>query len=432
MNVSVQTQAVLLLTAWFSKPAKSDPKPLTPAEWGRFALWLKSRSLAPEDLLCRGDAQAALSNWSDRSITPERIDYLLGRAGALGLALEKWQRAGLWVMTRSDPDYPSRLKKRLKFDAPPLLFGCGNRALLEQGGIAVVGSRDATAADLAFTAELGGEISMQGFSLVSGGARGVDETAMLGALDREGTVIGVLADSLLRVATSAKYRPGLMAHNLALVSPFNPEAGFDVGNAMARNKYIYCLSDAAVVVATGKDKGGTWNGALENLKQAWVPLWVKAHADPDSGNAALVGRGARCLPDGPLALSSLFHLPVATAEPVPPAGLFDEALSEVTPPMAISEPRPAGVDTDLTVAAPPVPDAVASEVLSLFDFFLLKLARTTAAEPQTLEVLQTQFDIHKSQLNDWLKRALAEGKVNKFTKPIRYQSADVGQRRLAL
>ena len=32
----------------------------------------------------------------------------------MGLALEKWQRAGLWVMTRSDADYPVRLKKRLK------------------------------------------------------------------------------------------------------------------------------------------------------------------------------------------------------------------------------------------------------------------------------------------------------------------------------
>jgi hypothetical protein len=68
-----------------------------------------------------------------------------------------------------------------------------------------------------------------------------------------------------------------MMKNLVLVSPFNPEAGFDVGNAMARNKYIYCLSDAAIVVATSKGSGGTWSGATENLKRNWAPLWVLNH-----------------------------------------------------------------------------------------------------------------------------------------------------------
>ena len=77
----------------------------------------------------------------------------------LGLALEKWQRAGLWVMTRSDEDYPFRLKSRLKYDAPPVLFGCGNRQLLDRGGIAVVGSRDATEGDLGCASMLGGEMA---------------------------------------------------------------------------------------------------------------------------------------------------------------------------------------------------------------------------------------------------------------------------------
>ena len=38
-----------------------------------------------------------------------------------------------------------------------------------------------------------------------------------------------------------------MDNNLVLISPFYPDAGFNVGNAMQRNKYIYCLSDAAMV-----------------------------------------------------------------------------------------------------------------------------------------------------------------------------------------
>lgn len=442
MNVSVQTQAVLLLTAWFTKPGKTDPKPLTPTEWGRFAIWLKDKGLAPEALLNDNDPMRNLSGWTDRSITPERIAHLLGRAGALGLALEKWQRAGLWVMTRSDSDYPSRLKKRLKFDAPPVLFGCGNRQLLDQGGIAVIGSREATETDLAFTTRLGGDIALQGYTVVSGGARGVDETAMLGALEKEGTVVGILSDSLLRAATSAKYRKSLMAKNLVLVSPFNPEAGFDVGNAMARNKYIYCLADAAVVVATGKDKGGTWTGAVENLKQGWVPLWIKPHPDSRSGNGALVERGARWLPDGALEIRGL--ITSSEAPNTATANLFDASVPVAITETEVREPSPEPTHVVAAPATSPSPEPGANssadrpgeaeklDDLSLYDFFLLKLATATHATPITPEALQESLEVNKTQLNDWLKRALADGKVTKLSKPVRYQTADAGQRNLDL
>ena len=204
--------------------------------------------------------------------------------------MEKWLRAGLWVLTRSDPDYPDILKDRLGLDSPALLFGSGNRSLLKGGGLAVVGSRKISEDDLNFSKILGQYTAKDGHSIVSGGAKGVDETAMLGALEVEGTVIGVLADSLLRASLSAKYREHLVANNLVLVSPFYPEAGFNVGNAMQRNKYIYCLSNAAFVVQSGTS-GGTWSGALENLKKNWVPLWVRKSNTPSSGNEQIVQKG---------------------------------------------------------------------------------------------------------------------------------------------
>jgi predicted Rossmann fold nucleotide-binding protein DprA/Smf involved in DNA uptake len=305
MSASPQTQAILLLTVAFTKPAPGDPEPLTPAEWGRFASWLKDQEKSPELLLTSDDPMAFLQGWSDPAVTPERLRHLLGRSGAMGLALEKWQRAGLWVMTRADAEYPIRLKKRLKLAAPPVLFGCGDRGLLNRAGIAVVGSRATDGEELGAASRLGAEIASQGFSVVSGGSRGVEETAILSALESQGTAAGVLADSLLRAATSAKYRRGLMGKTLVLVSPFSPEAGLDDSHAMARNKYIYCLAEAAIVVAAGKESGGSWSGAIENLKNGWVPLWVKEHPDQDSGNAALVQQGARWLPAGDLMVGSL-------------------------------------------------------------------------------------------------------------------------------
>lgn len=266
MTVSANTQTILLLTAHFKKAEPSAAKPLTPKEWGRFAEWLRQRSLTPEHLL-HGNLNDLLDGWHDKTVSVERVNALLDRGSALAISMEKWLRSGLWVMTRSDPDYPRRLKQRLRGDSPAILFGCGNRALLNGGGLAVVGSRKVRDADLAYSSKLGALASEAGVSIVSGGARGVDETAMLGALGVEGSAVGVLADSLLRACTAAKYRKYLLDNNLALVSPFNPEAGFNAGNAMQRNKYIYCLADTALAVHSGK-KGGTWSGAQEDLKKA--------------------------------------------------------------------------------------------------------------------------------------------------------------------
>ncbi len=224
-----------------------------------------------------------------------RLQALLNRGAALGFALEKWQRAGLWVLTRSDTAYPKLLKQRLGRTTPAVLFGCGNKDLLNGNGIAVVGSRHASDADIAFAEQVGQRAAARGQQIVSGGAAGVDRSVMLAALNAEGTALGVLADNLLRSATSATYRKHLMSGHLALISPFNPEARFLVGNAMARNKYIYCLSHNAIVISSTPDSGGTWSGAIENLKKGWVPLWVKPTDAPDSGNPKLVEQGAQWL-----------------------------------------------------------------------------------------------------------------------------------------
>jgi len=81
-----------------------------------------------------------LTGWHDSRISVVRIMALLSRGHSLAIAIEKWQLAGLWVVTRSDADYPKRLKSRLKKNSPPVLFGCGDPALLNMGGIAFIGS----------------------------------------------------------------------------------------------------------------------------------------------------------------------------------------------------------------------------------------------------------------------------------------------------
>jgi predicted Rossmann fold nucleotide-binding protein DprA/Smf involved in DNA uptake len=53
---------------------------------------------------------------------------------------------------------------------------------------------------------------------------------------------------------------------------------------MERNKLIYALADWAIVVASAAGQGGTWTGALENLKAGWAPLFVRNGSDVPDGN----------------------------------------------------------------------------------------------------------------------------------------------------
>jgi predicted Rossmann fold nucleotide-binding protein DprA/Smf involved in DNA uptake len=414
MSISAQTQAILLLTAWFSKSANDTVKPLTTKEWAKFAHWLKDHNLNPEDLL-NGHLKSSLQSWTDRSITHERIEQLMNRGSALALAMEKWTRAGLWVLTRSDSDYPGRLKKLLKTDAPAVLFGCGDAGLLNKGGIAVVGARNADEADLKYSRELGRRASAWGHSIISGGARGVDEAAMLGSLDAEGTVIGVMADSLLKAATSGKYRPYLMNKNLVLISTCYPEAGFNAGNAMSRNKYIYCLADTSVVVQSGTE-GGTWNGAIENLKNQWVPMWVKETVDSKSGNALLIQKGALPLSADILGLDiDILFKQKET--------FIIAASSDIFRQVAIKDETPAPYDSksNLEKVIQDIPRP-ALDKMDLYEFFLFKVDQLTTVEALGPDDLLAKLEVTKAQLNIWLKKATAEKKVKKISKPVRYQS----------
>jgi predicted Rossmann fold nucleotide-binding protein DprA/Smf involved in DNA uptake len=291
---SENTQAVLLLSTFFSKPKTNEARPLTAIEYGRFARWLHEYNYMPSSLFHQFDE--ILSKWKDPKgkITAARLTDILGRKAAMGLALEKWQRAGIWLITRQDSEYPQLLKKQLRHISPPVFFGVGNKALLQKGGLAIIGSRGINDVDKKFTQSIAQQAAQESINIISGAARGVDETAMQASLQAGGTAIGIMADNLLKAATASKWRKHLQNEQLVLISSFYPEAGFSVGNAMARNKYIYTLANFALVVRADEGKGGTWAGAKENNENGWVPLLVKQQSDA-SGNIILLNNGANGL-----------------------------------------------------------------------------------------------------------------------------------------
>lgn len=215
------------------------------------------------------------------------------------MEVERLAGRGVWLVSSADDAYPARLRDRLGDSAPPILYGAGAVELLQAGGLAVVGARDADPVALAYARAAAAAVARSGRPVVSGGARGTDAAAMNGAAEAGGSVVVALADSLERQARSTAVRVLVADERLVLVSPYGVDVPFSVGAAMGRNRLIYCLADAALVVSTSEGEGGTWAGATESLTAGWVPVHVRAGEGVPPGNAALIARGAHALEGGP-------------------------------------------------------------------------------------------------------------------------------------
>jgi len=330
--LSANTQTILLLTAPLAVGrARVEADLLEPAEYRSLARLLHSRGSEPADLLTNPSAD--LLEACESVAAAERLRLLLGRGFQLSQAVDRWSARSIWVVSRADTGYPPKLRGRLKEHAPPVLYGCGQLEALDTPGLAIVGSRRVDEDLLRYTEDTGQLTARAGWAVVSGGARGVDQAAMRGGLEAGGTVVGILADRLESAALQREHRVFLMEGRLVLVSPYDPAAGFNVGNAMARNKLIYAQAEAALVVNADYQKGGTWAGAVEQLRtQRGGPVYVRDDGGSAKGLRGLQEKGALPWPNP--------QSPEALAEVLQAAALLYEA-------------QPSQAQLDLTVVMEP-------------------------------------------------------------------------------
>jgi predicted Rossmann fold nucleotide-binding protein DprA/Smf involved in DNA uptake len=283
-----QGSAALALT---SRLVDSTAKPLSAREF-----WALRRRIEPSSL--RGMAAAGIAaELAVDAEDGERIAMLFDRGAGLAIALERLGHSGVWTMTCVDDHYPDRLRRRLGDDAPAVLHGVGDVGLLATDGVGVVGSRDVTEEGSRVAVEIAHTAVKLGVPVVSGAARGVDKSAMNGAFEVGGRVVGVLADPLERTVARRQIRQGVVNGRICLITQYSPNAPFSVGNAMGRNKIIYGLAHCTIVVASDLKSGGTWAGATEALQNRFgrVASWTGAGAG--AGNDALIELGARELSD---------------------------------------------------------------------------------------------------------------------------------------
>jgi DNA processing protein len=199
--------------------------------------------------------------------------------------LEKARQAEAQVLVPDHPAYPRQLLEI--YDPPMVLYVRGAAEILEQPGIAMVGTRHPTPYGVGMAERLACDLAARGLIIFSGMARGVDSAAHRGAVKASGKTVAVFGTGvdLIYPRENQKLSEQILAMGGALVSEFPVGTAPVPQNFPIRNRIISGLSRGVLVVEAGEYSGTriTARCALEQCrevfavpgnvtnKQAWGP-----------------------------------------------------------------------------------------------------------------------------------------------------------------
>lgn len=200
---------------------------------------------------------------------------------------------GFEIIPITSPDYSKKLKTNLKkAHAPAVLYVKGNKKILEEKSIAIVGSRDASETALKFTDNIAKLASKEFKVVVSGFAKGVDKQALDSAIKYNGQSVIVLPQGIMTFSSGFKnYYKQIIDGNVLVLSTFFPKAPWKAKLAMARNPIIYGLADE-IYVAESAEKGGTCSGVIDGLRKGRKIYVRKPESNEKNANNLLIQKGA--------------------------------------------------------------------------------------------------------------------------------------------
>jgi len=284
--------------------------------------------LNPADILNAGNGQLHQLGLPDSTIEALRQPDIQ----AIERDLEWQARPGNRIMTCQDPDYPALLQEIS--DPPPLLYLHGNIEVLQAPQLAMVGSRNPTAAGRQTAVDFARHLSAAGLVITSGLALGIDAAGHQGALDAGSPTIAVMGTGLDRVYP-ARHRDLAreIASTGALVSEFPPGTPPRAENFPRRNRVISGLSLGTLVVEAAIRSGSLISAryALEQGREVFA-IPGSIHNPLARGCHHLIRQGAKLVETAQDIMDELGALANAidpgTAIANPAAGL------ERTPPLA--------------------------------------------------------------------------------------------------
>jgi DNA processing protein len=241
--------------------------------------------------------QAPLQSLEDAGLDRRALDNFAEARRVTDPAVElaRLDKLGIAVMTWEDELYPTLLAELRQIDhAPPVLFVRGSITEADQWALTIVGTRSISVYGRQVTHQLAADLAVNGLTIVSGLARGVDAEAHSAALEAGGRTIAVLGCGLDTIyPPEHRQLAAKIVQHGALVSPFSLQTAPEGKNFAPRNRVLAGLSRAVLVTEAGEKSGAlsTAGYALEQGREVFaVPGNITAHGS--NGANRLIQDGA--------------------------------------------------------------------------------------------------------------------------------------------
>lgn len=158
-------------------------------------------------------------------------------------------------ISKEDEQYPSVLRQ---IKNPPKYIYCdGNIKLLEEPGIAIIGSRTCTNYGKRVATEFSKKLSEYGITIVSGMAKGIDSFAHKGALEVGGNTIAVLPCGLNNIypKENKKLFEQIIENNGLIITEYEENEEADYNKFLERNRIVSGLTIGTLVIEGGYRSG---------------------------------------------------------------------------------------------------------------------------------------------------------------------------------
>jgi len=165
-------------------------------------------------------------------------------------------KLGVKIICAQDDEYPSGLKTI--YDHPPVLYVRGELGPADAVALGVVGARRCTHYGLEQAQRFGNLLAGAGFTIVSGGARGIDTFAHRGAMAAQGRTLVVMGCGLAHVYPKENrklFDQIVESRRGALISELPMRTAVLAGNFPTRNRIISGLSLGLVVIEAARRSG---------------------------------------------------------------------------------------------------------------------------------------------------------------------------------
>jgi len=268
-----------------------------------------------------GGALAALPKFADQKISGR--PFRIASRDDCERELAALDKLGGRFIAVGEADYPAAL--RAVDGPPPLIAMRGDVRVLARPMVAIVGSRNASGTGLVFTEKLARGLAEAGFIVVSGLARGIDQSAHRASL--QGGTIAVLAGGLSRIypAEHVPLANDICAHG-ALISemPLGWEPrGRDFPR---RNRLVSGLALGTVVIEAARRSGSLITARFANEQGREVFAVPGSPLDPRAEGANdLLRQGATLCTGSEDVIEAL--APLVASGVTRRGGLFDEAIA---------------------------------------------------------------------------------------------------------